>query len=217
MDQINQKYYPGLNSTTPSDDESDNTPSTSRASSPMVFRKRGRLSRGVKLNHAPEVKSKFSPITKVGSRSQQQQQHHHQPEKLSRKLPNVKREIGFQDDDDDDLDELSGQNDQDDYSDESDNESGSESETKNDLPPIRQLKLLSNPEFWSPMDTARFIAQTTDCGHLAHLMVEDAVDGQAFMLLTFPTVKEHWQLKTTTAIQLCQHIESVRLAHILQF
>ena len=206
----------GLNSTTPSDDESDNTPSTSRASSPMVFRKRGRLSRGVKLNRTPEAKNKFSPIAKVGSRGQQQQ--HHQPEKPNRKSSNVKREIGFRDDDDDDdLDDLSGQNDCDDFSEESDDDSVSDSGTKNELPPIRQLTLLSNPEFWSPMDTARFLAQTTDCDHLAHLMVEDAIDGQAFMLLTFPTVKDHWQLKTVTAIQLCQHIESVRLAHILQF
>jgi hypothetical protein len=67
------------------------------------------------------------------------------------------------------------------------------------------------------MDTARFLAQTTDCRHLAQLMVDDAIDGQAFLLLNYPTVKDHWRLKTSTAIQLCQHIESVRLAHILQF
>ena len=48
-------------------------------------------------------------------------------------------------------------------------------------------------------------------------MLEEAIDGQAFLLLTYPTVRDHWQLKTTTAIQLCQHIESVRLAHITQF
>jgi hypothetical protein len=48
-------------------------------------------------------------------------------------------------------------------------------------------------------------------------MIDDAIDGQAFLLLNYPTVKDHWQLKTSTAIQLCQHIESVRLAHITQF
>ena len=102
-------------------------------------------------------------------------------------------------------------------------------------PPIRKISLTSNPEHWSSYDTARFLAQTSDCAHLARFIVEEGtnmnflklskdsiiffftlfadIDGQAFMLLNFPTVKEYWKLKTSTAISLCRHIESVILAH----
>ena len=80
-------------------------------------------------------------------------------------------------------------------------------------PPIRQIKLSDNPEHWTACDTARFLAQTSDCAHLARFIVEEDIDGQAFMLLNYPTVKEYWKLKTSTAISLCRHIESVILAH----
>ena len=85
------------------------------------------------------------------------------------------------------------------------------------LPSIRNIRLTSNPEKWTVSDTVKFLAQTTDCAHLASFMREEDIDGQAFLLLNYPTVKEYWHLKTETAIQLCQHVESVRLAHITQF
>ena len=88
---------------------------------------------------------------------------------------------------------------------------------ENDLPPIRNIRLSKNPEEWSVSDTVKFLAQTSDCAHLASFIREDAIDGHAFLLLNYPTVKEYWRLKTETAINLCQHIESVRLAHIMQF
>lgn len=80
-------------------------------------------------------------------------------------------------------------------------------------PPIRRLRLDGNPEFWTPQDTAKFLSQTPDCAHLARFVVEDDIDGPAFMLLNYPTVKEYWKLKTSTAISLCRHVESVVLAH----
>ena len=85
------------------------------------------------------------------------------------------------------------------------------------LPPIRNIRLSINPEKWTVSDTVKFLAQTEDCAHLASFMREEAIDGQAFLLLNYPTVKEYWHLKTDTAIKLCQHVESVRLAHIMQF
>ena len=85
------------------------------------------------------------------------------------------------------------------------------------LPPIRNIRLSKNPEEWTVSDTVKFLAQTSDCAHLASFIREEAIDGQAFLLLNYPTVKEYWHLKTETAINLCQHIESVRLAHIMQF
>ena len=87
----------------------------------------------------------------------------------------------------------------------------------NGPPPIREIKLALNPELWTPVDTMKFLAQTSDCQHLAPFMVQDDIDGHAFMLLNYPTVKSYWKLKTETAIHLCQHVESVRLAHIKQF
>ena len=84
-------------------------------------------------------------------------------------------------------------------------------------PPIRHIRPATNPEDWTATDTMKFLAQTTDCGHLAHFMVEDQIDGPAFMLLNYPTVQSYWKLKTSTAIKLCQHVESVRLAHLTQF
>jgi hypothetical protein len=84
-------------------------------------------------------------------------------------------------------------------------------------PPIRMIRLCDNPEFWTPKDTARFLAQTSDCAHLARFILEEDIDGQSFMLLNYPTAKEYWRLKTTTAVSLCRHIESVRLAHVMQF
>ena len=85
------------------------------------------------------------------------------------------------------------------------------------LPPIREIRLSKNPEHWTVSDTVKFLAQTTDCAHLASFMREEGIDGHAFLLLNYPTIKEYWHLKTETAINLCQHIESVRLAHITQF
>ena len=82
-------------------------------------------------------------------------------------------------------------------------------------PPIRRVRLEENPENWTPHDTAKFLSGTTDCAHLARFAVEDDIDGPAFMLLNYPTVKEYWKLKTNTAISLCRHIESVVLAHRL--
>ena len=82
-------------------------------------------------------------------------------------------------------------------------------------PPIRRVRLDDNPEHWTPQDTAKFLSRTTDCAHLARFAVEDDIDGPAFMLLNYPTVKEYWKLKTNTAISLCRHIESVVLAHKL--
>ena len=79
-------------------------------------------------------------------------------------------------------------------------------------PPIRKIKLNDNPENWTAWDTAKFLFKT-DCAHLARFIIEDDIDGQAFMLLNYPTVKEYWKLKTSTAISLCRHIESVILSH----
>ncbi len=163
----------GLNSTTPSDDESDNTPATSRASSPMEIRKRGRLSRGAKLNQFQNNKDKFMTIAAKASRAQQQQDKSNKKSLIKREISSASSKYGYQND------VPAAHEDPEDSSDMYE-DSGSDPE---DPPPIRNLKLLSNPEYWSPMDTARFLAQTSDCQHLAHLV-----------LLTNSSL--HWQSPT---------------------
>ena len=101
--------------------------------------------------------------------------------------------------------------------DSSPNGSDDDDEEEEGPPPIRHIRLASNPEHWSVTDTMKFLAQTSDCAHLAHFMLYDEIDGEAFMMLNYPTVKDYWKLKTSTAIKLCRHIESVRLAHMTQF
>ncbi len=78
--------------------------------------------------------------------------------------------------------------------------------------PIRPIRVSKNPEEWSCQDTAKFLAQTADCAHLAHFMLEDEVDGLSFMLLNYPTAKGFWRLTPASATNLCRHVESVKLA-----
>nr|XP_040569588.1 scm-like with four MBT domains protein 2 [Lepeophtheirus salmonis] len=89
--------------------------------------------------------------------------------------------------------------------------------SSNSEPPIRIVRLRRNPSLWTPDETAHFLAQTADCAHLARFMYEDQIDGPAFLLLNFPIVKEYWSLKTDSAVQLCQHVESVKLAYMKKF
>ena len=44
-------------------------------------------------------------------------------------------------------------------------------------------------------DVVKFLAQTSDCAHLASFMREEGIDGHAFLLLNYPTIKEYWHLK----------------------
>lgn len=190
-------------STTPTSEDSDN--SSSRTNSPPVVtvRKRGGLPRIVKLNENqdPEKISKIKPAAKSKDpKSDQVRRRPGRPREI-RVVKEIISEVEDESSSSEDTEEIPSANASD----------GSE------LPPPRLIKLFSNPELWSPMDTAKFLAQTTDCFHLAPLMLQEAIDGQAFLLLNYPTVKEHWALDTSTAIQLCQHIESVRLAHLFQF
>ena len=40
---------------------------------------------------------------------------------------------------------------------------------------IQQIRLSINPEKWTVSDTMRFLAQTSDCAHLAHFIANDQV------------------------------------------
>ena len=128
----------------------------------MEFRKRGRLSRGAKLNQFQNNKDKYLTIAAKSSRSQQQ--HNDKGNKkllIKRETLSASSKYGYQND------LPTAHNDPEEDSTDEYEDSGSDPE---DPPPIRTLQLLSNPEYWSPMDTARFLAQTSDCQHLAHLV-----------------------------------------------
>lgn len=84
-------------------------------------------------------------------------------------------------------------------------------------PAIRPLELHTNPETWGPRETAVFLSQTSDCSQLSDLVLKDAVDGPSFLMLNYSIAREYWNLEESMAIQLCQHVESVRQAHLLQF
>ena len=51
-------------------------------------------------------------------------------------------------------------------------------------PPIRKISLTSNPEHWSSYDTARFLAQTSDCAHLARFIVEEDIGKISFFIIS---------------------------------
>ncbi|XP_029403515.1 scm-like with four MBT domains protein 2 isoform X2 [Mus pahari] len=79
-----------------------------------------------------------------------------------------------------------------------------------------RLILESNPLEWSVKDVVRFI-KLTDCAPLARIFQEQDIDGQAFLLLTLPTVQECMELKLGPAIKLCHQIERVKVAFYAQY
>ncbi|XP_066448197.1 scm-like with four MBT domains protein 2 isoform X1 [Eleutherodactylus coqui] len=78
------------------------------------------------------------------------------------------------------------------------------------------LVLESNPLEWTVMDVVKFI-KSTDCAPLAKIFQEQDIDGQAFLLLTLPTVQDCMELKLGPAIKLCHQIERVKVAFYAQY
>ncbi|KAM6980735.1 scm-like with four MBT domains protein 1 [Aplochiton taeniatus] len=79
-----------------------------------------------------------------------------------------------------------------------------------------KLCLESSPLAWSVADVTRFI-RTTECAPLARMFNDQEIDGQAFLLLSLPTVQECMGLKLGPAIKLCHLIERVKLAFYQNF
>ncbi|CAJ0943559.1 unnamed protein product [Ranitomeya imitator] len=78
------------------------------------------------------------------------------------------------------------------------------------------LVLESNPLEWTVMDVVKFI-KSTDCAPLSKIFQEQDIDGQAFLLLTLPTVQDCMELKLGPAIKLCHQIERVKVAFYAQY
>ena len=64
---------------------------------------------------------------------------------------------------------------------------------------------------------ASYVGSQEEVTHLAHLFLQEEVDGEAFLLLNLPTLLEHWKLNIREAITLSRHIESVKFAFYNQF
>lgn len=83
--------------------------------------------------------------------------------------------------------------------------------------PNDQIELDSNPLHWTQEDVYQYLIKTDDCADVAQKCKDELIDGQAFMMLNFPTVREHLYLGLKQAVQLCKHIERVKLAFYLQY
>ena len=86
-----------------------------------------------------------------------------------------------------------------------------------DPPAVLKVRLATNPLDWTPADVAGYLSRQSQVSSLAERFLHEEVDGKAFMLLNYPTVQEYWSLRPGTAIQLCRHIEAVKLAFYTQF
>ena len=79
-----------------------------------------------------------------------------------------------------------------------------------------RIQLDSNPVYWSVQQVVDFI-KTTDSAQFARILHEQEIDGQAFMLLSLPTVQEYLEYRLGPAVKLCHHIERLNLAFFEQF
>ncbi|KAJ9576506.1 hypothetical protein L9F63_025601, partial [Diploptera punctata] len=79
------------------------------------------------------------------------------------------------------------------------------------------IELDSNPLHWTQDDVYQYLIKTEDCSQVAQQCKDELIDGQAFMLLNFPTLRENMFLDFKQAVQLCKHIERVKLSFYLQY
>lgn len=78
------------------------------------------------------------------------------------------------------------------------------------------LRVDSNPLEWSVQEVIQFL-KTTDCAHLARIIKDQEIDGQAFLLMNLQTIQEHLNLKLGPAVKLCHQIELLKVAFFEQY
>ncbi|GBP51747.1 Scm-like with four MBT domains protein 2 [Eumeta japonica] len=79
------------------------------------------------------------------------------------------------------------------------------------------LKLSSNPLDWSISDVYTYLSNTEDCKLIAEKMRQEEIDGQAFIMLDLPTVKEFLHIRQEFALKLCKHISMLKWYYIVNF
>ncbi|KAG7310346.1 hypothetical protein JYU34_003119 [Plutella xylostella] len=80
-----------------------------------------------------------------------------------------------------------------------------------------KLKLSSNPLDWSVDDVHAYLSNTEDCKLIADKMRQEEIDGQAFIMLDLPIIREFLHMKREFALQLCKHITMIRWYYIVNF
>lgn len=80
-----------------------------------------------------------------------------------------------------------------------------------------KLKLSPNPLDWSVDDVYSYLMNTDDCKLIAEKMRQEEIDGEAFIMLDLPTIREFLHMKKEFAMQLCKHITKVRWYYVVNF
>lgn len=73
-----------------------------------------------------------------------------------------------------------------------------------------KLKLSPNPLDWSVDDVYAYLSSTDDCKLIADKMKQEEIDGQAFVMLDLPVIREFLHMKKEFALQLSKHIAMMR-------
>lgn len=73
-----------------------------------------------------------------------------------------------------------------------------------------KLKLSPNPLDWSVDDVYAYLSSTDDCKLIAEKMKQEEIDGQAFVMLDLPVIREFLHMKKEFALQLSKHIAMMR-------
>ncbi|XP_059045457.1 scm-like with four MBT domains protein 2 [Achroia grisella] len=86
------------------------------------------------------------------------------------------------------------------------------------LPWVRdKLKLSPNPLHWSVDDVYSYLMNTDDCKLIADRIKEEEIDGEAFIMLDLPIIRDFLHMKKEFALQLCKHITMIRWYYIVNF
>ncbi|CAG4953891.1 unnamed protein product [Colias eurytheme] len=80
-----------------------------------------------------------------------------------------------------------------------------------------KTKLARNPLHWSVDDVYNYLINTDDCKLIAEKMKQEEIDGQAFIMLDLPMIRDFLHMKKEFAVQLCKHITMVRWYYIINF
>ncbi|VVD05767.1 unnamed protein product [Leptidea sinapis] len=80
-----------------------------------------------------------------------------------------------------------------------------------------KIKLETNPLDWSVDDVYNYLINTDDCKLIADKMKQEEIDGQAFIMLDLPIIRDIMHMKKEFALQLCKHISMVRWYYVINF
>lgn len=80
-----------------------------------------------------------------------------------------------------------------------------------------KLNLSPNPIRWSIDDVYKYLSNTEDCKLIADRMRQEQIDGQAFIMLDLPVLREFLHMKNEFALQLCRHITIIKWYYFMNY